>query len=90
MGCSVAVRINRNKEGNMGPEHLYRVFLFLVGIQSVICVIYTSHAAARRIGDKPDYANFMILGFSIAVLLFTALFAISQSLGYYKIVAIGG
>ena len=74
----------------MGPEHFYKVFLFLVAIQSVICTIYASHAAAQRLGDKPDYASFMILGFSIIVLLFAALLAISQSLGYYKIVAIGG
>lgn len=76
-----------SKEANM--EDFYRIFLFLVGIQSAICMTYII-ATAKTDGDKPNYIAFATLGFNFIMLLFTALLAISQNLGYYKIIAIGG
>ncbi len=73
----------------MGVEHFYKVFLFLVGIQSAICIALTFTRGSKS-GDKPDYTNFMLAGFSLIMILFAALLAISQSIGYYKILVIGG
>ncbi len=73
----------------MGVEHFYKMFLFLVGIQSAICIALI-FMRSNKPGDKPDYANFALASFNAAMILFAALLAISQSLGYYKIIAIGG
>lgn len=73
----------------MGVEHFYKAFLFLAGIQSAICIALVFMRGSKS-GDEPDYTNFMLAGFSLVMILFAALLAISQNLGYYKIIVIGG